>query len=577
MLSRYRPYLRHLKSNRGTLVAAIFYGLLFGLSTGFGFPTLLKYAFPPIFEHSLPRETIFQIIWAVPLIFLLRAVSGYLNSYYVQLTGLRVLEAIRVNYFQKLQLLPLSFLQGKSNGDLVARGTSDTAQLQATLSLLADDGLKQPIQLLGALGFLAWQARVTDGAGLVLVCLTVVPLTVLPVHYIGKKVLKRALQVQNQVGNISSHMVENLSAAREVRAFGLEQREVERFEKSTKALVIANMKTVKYSKALTPAIEVLSGMGMAITLYVAYKHGVKWDTFFSIIMALYLCYEPIKKVGYLNTEINRGAASIERLEHVLNEPLTIADPASPVPVDRLLGRINFENVTFAYGDTPALKDITVSIKAGTTCALVGPSGAGKSTFANLVPRFYDVGTGRILIDGLDIRDMKIADLRRNIALVSQEPVLFNDTVYHNLALGKAVASREEIMTAARLAHADEFISKLPQGYDTIVGERGASLSGGQKQRIAIARAFLRQAPILILDEATSALDSDSEAAIQDALRKLVMGKTVLIIAHRFSTIRDASQILVFDQGRIVAEGDHTALYAGNALYKSLYDRQSAAP
>ncbi len=576
MLSRYRPYLRHLKSNRGTLIAAIFYGFLFGISTGFGVPTLLKYAFPPIFEQSLPRETVLQIIGAVPMIFLLRGVSGYLNSYYVQLTGLRVLEAIRVNYFRKLQLMPLSFLQGKSSGDLVARGTSDTAQLQATLSLIADDGLKQPIQLLGALGFLAWQARVTDGAGLVLVCLAVVPLTVLPVHYIGKKVLKRALQVQNQVGNISSHMVENLAAAREVRAFGLEQREVERFENSTKALVVANMKTVKYSKALTPAIEVLSGVGMAVTLYIAYKHGVKWDTFFSIIMALYLCYEPIKKVGYLNTEINRGAASIERLEHVLNEPITIKDPVSPAPVDRLRGRINFEKVTFAYGDTVALQDVTVSIKAGTVCALVGPSGAGKSTFANLVPRFYDVASGRIEIDGLDVRDLKIADLRRNIALVSQEPVLFNDTVYNNLALGKAVASREEIMTAARLAHADEFISKLPQGYDTIVGERGASLSGGQKQRIAIARAFLRQAPILILDEATSALDSDSEAAIQDALRKLVMGKTVLIIAHRFSTIRDASQILVFDQGKIVAEGDHAALYAGNALYKSLYDRQSAA-
>ena len=581
MLRRFIPYLRHLKSNRGTMIAAIFYGAIFGITTGAGFPALLKYVFPPLFpakgDIPLPQNTILLIIAGVPLLFLLRAVSGYLNSYYVQLTGLRILEAVRLDYFRKLQLLPLSFLQRKSSGDLVARGTSDTAQLQFTLSLIADDGVKQPLQLLCAIGFLVVQAFITDGAWLVLVCLAVVPFTVLPVHYIGKKIVKRALQVQNQIGDMSSHFVENFSAAREVRAFGLEQREIERFGQSTSALVIAQMKTVKYAKALTPAIEILSGMGIAVTLFIAYKAGVKWDTFFAIIMALYLCYEPIKKIGYLNTELNRGTASMDRLEYVLNEPLAIADPTNPVPVTRLRGHIAFENVTFAYGDSPALQKVSASIPAGTVCALVGPSGAGKSTFANLVPRFYETGSGHVTIDGTDVRAMKLSDLRRNIALVSQEPVLFNDTIYNNLALGKEGASREEIIAAARSAHAHEFIEKLPQGYDTMVGERGSLLSGGQKQRVAIARAFLRQAPILILDEATSALDSDSEAAVQDALRHLVIGKTVLIIAHRFSTIRDASMILVFDQGKIVAQGDHAALYAGNALYKSLYDRQSAAP
>jgi subfamily B ATP-binding cassette protein MsbA len=581
MLRRFRPYFRYLKTNRGTLAAAMFYGLLFGVSTGFGFPVLVKYAFPPIFpahgEAALPLNIIWLIIGSVPVLFLLRAVSGYLNSYYVQLTGLRILESVRLDYFRKLQLLPLSFLQRKSSGDLVSRGTSDTAQLQFTLSLVADDGVKQPIQLLCAVGFLIWQAFATDGAALVLVCLAVVPVTVLPVHYIGKKIVQRALQVQQQVGDISSHFVENLSAAREVRAFGLEQRETDRFEQSTRALVTAQMKTVKYAKALTPVIEILSGIGIAATLLFAFKTGVKWETFFAIIMALYLCYEPIKKIGYLNSELNRGAASVERLEYVLNEPLTITDPLSPVAVTKLRGHVEFKGVTFSYGDSPALKQVTASIPAGTVCALVGPSGAGKSTFANLVPRFFEAGAGAITIDGIDVRQMKLSDLRRNIALVSQEPVLFNDTIYNNLALGTAVASREEILTAARLAHAHEFIEKLPQGYDTMVGERGALLSGGQKQRIAIARAFLRRAPILILDEATSALDSDSEAAVQDALRQLVRGKTVLIIAHRFSTIRDASMILVFNEGRIVAQGDHASLYAGNALYKSLYDRQSGAP
>lgn len=577
MLRRFRPYFRYLKSNRSTLFAAVFYGLLFGVTSGLGLPVLIKYVFPPVFDRQDPplaAATVWLIVAGVPVLFLLRAVSGYLNSYYVQLTGVRILEGVRLDYFRKLQWLPLSFLQRKASGDLISRGMADTAQLQFTLSLLANDGIKQPMQLLGALGFLLWQAFTTDGALLVLVCLAVVPLTVLPVHYVGKKIVRRAAQMQSQLGDVSSHFLENLSAAREVRAFGLESREIDRFGAATGRLVTAQMKIVKYAQVLTPAIEILSALGIAVTLLFAYRAGVRWDTFLAVITALYLCYEPIKKIGYLNSELNRGAASVDRLETVLHEPLLIADPAQPVPVTKLRGHIAFQEVTFAYGDSPALEKVSASIPAGTVCALVGPSGAGKSTFANLVPRFFEAGAGAVTIDGIDVRSMKLTDLRRNIALVSQEPVLFNDTIYRNLALGGAAASREEILAAARLAHAHEFIIKLPQGYDTVVGERGALLSGGQKQRIAIARAFLRHAPILILDEATSALDSDSEAAVQDALRRLVTGRTVLIIAHRFSTIRDASMILVLDQGKIVAQGDHATLYAGNALYKSLYDRQN---
>lgn len=283
MFRRFKPYLRYLQDNRGTLYAAIFYGLLFGASSGVGVPTLVKLVFPPIFppagETPLPFSTVLLITGCVPMIFLLRAVSGYLNSFYVQLTGLRILEGVRLDYFRKLQSLPLSYLQRRSSGDLISRGISDTAQLQFTISLMANDGVKQPMQLIGALGFLGWQAFSTDGALLVLVCLAVVPLTVLPVHYIGKKIVKRALKVQSQLGDISSHLVENLASAREVRAFGLEHREIDRFGKATHGLVVAQMKTVKYAQALTPAIEVLSGAGIAVTLMFAYKAGVKWDTF----------------------------------------------------------------------------------------------------------------------------------------------------------------------------------------------------------------------------------------------------------------------------------------------------------
>ncbi|HEX7632167.1 MAG TPA: ABC transporter ATP-binding protein, partial [Lacunisphaera sp.] len=468
MLRRFRPYFRYLRSNRATLVAAVFYGLLFGATNGLGLPVLVKYVFPAIFDQDpklphMPMADVVLIAATVPMLFLLRAVSSFLNSYYVQLTGVRILESVRLDYFRKLQLLPLSFIQRESSGDLLSRGIADSAQLQSTLTLIANDGVKQPMALLGAIGFLAWQAFATDGAATVLICLAIVPLAVLPVHYVGKKVVHRARQVQDQLGDVSSQLNENLAAAREVRAFGLEQRETERFGESTNRLVTAQMKVVKYAQALTPAIELLSAAGIAATLIFAYYAGVKLATFISIITALYLCYEPIKKLGYLNSEINRGGASLQRLEYVLDEPVTITDPANPVPVTKLYGAIRFKDVTFSYGDSPALKEVSASIPAGTVCALVGPSGAGKTTFANLVPRFYEVAAGMVTIDDIDVRHMKLADLRRNIALVSQEPVLFNDTIYNNLALGMTGASRDDIIAAAKSAYAHDFIEKLPQG------------------------------------------------------------------------------------------------------------------
>lgn len=578
-IRRFRPYFRYLAAVRGPLVAGIAFGLLYGASSGAGLPALIKYVFPLIFEPAgepLPRSAVWLVAAAIPLLFLLRAGSGYLNSYCVQLTGTRVLEALRLDYFRQLQELPLAFVQTRRTGDLISRGLADTAQLQNTLTVLANDGLKQPMTLVGALGFLVWQAFVTEGVGLVLLCLATVPLAVLPIRYVGRKVVKRAEQLQAQLGDVTAQLGESLAAAPEVRAFGLEERTVERFGRATGGLVQAQMRIAKYAQALTPAIEILAASGIAATLVFAYGSGVSLATFNAVVLALYLCYEPVKKLGLLNNELRRGEASLDRLEAVLQEPVTIADPADPVPVGRLRGEVAFSDVSFSYGEGLALADVTVRIPAGTVCALVGPSGAGKTTCANLVPRFHEVSAGRVTLDGVDVRAMRLADLRRNIAVVSQEPVLFHDTVLHNLLLGRPGATRDEAVAAARAAHADEFIARLPQGYDTMVGERGALLSGGQRQRLALARAFLRDAPILILDEATSALDSDSEAAVQDALRRLVKGRTVLIIAHRFSTLRDASLILVFDRGRVVAQGDHASLHAGNALYRSLHDRQAGA-
>jgi subfamily B ATP-binding cassette protein MsbA len=578
-LRRFRPYLAYLRPVRGPLIVAIVAGLLFSAATGAGLPSMIKYVFPAIFdgaERNLPLSTVALIAAYIPLIFLIRGIFAYLNGYYIQYAGTRILETLRVDYFSKLQVLPLSFVQSRQSGDLLSRGLADTQQLQVALTQLANDGIKQPGTLLFALGWLTFISWRAEGVGMMLVCLSIVPLTVLPIRYVGRKVLKRAEQLQHEVGTLTGHFSENLSAAREVRAFGLESRETGLFAGRSRGLLILQLKIAKYSQALSPAIEIVASLGIAGTFLYAYHAGIDRDTFLAVITALYLCYEPIKKLGALNNALKRGEASLARLSAVIDEPVTIADPLDPVSVSRLRGDLAFSQVGFAYGENQALSDVTVTIPAGTVCALVGPSGAGKTTFANLVPRFYEAATGNLRIDDADVRAMRLADLRRNIAIVSQEPVLFNDTIYQNLLLGRPEATRDEVMAAAIDAHADEFIRSLPQGYDTLVGERGALLSGGQKQRVALARAFLRNAPILILDEATSALDSDSEAAVQDALRKLVVGKTVLIIAHRFSTIRDASMILVFERGRVVAQGTHAELYAGNPLYRSLYDRQQGA-
>ena len=624
-MRRFLPYLRYLRGRRLALVAALLCGAISAWVYGYGLPTVINDVFPQIFTEpagaasaspaahvppqkvslaeklipwrrhagaapavdvatterikatrTLPVVQILAYAALIPLIFLIRAITGFLNNYLMNYCGIGVLETLRVEVYRKLQHLPLSYYGRNRTGDLLSRLTSDTQVIQQTITNTASDVVIQPLTLIGAIIFLAQVAWQNHGVGLFLVSLAVVPVCVFPIRFVGKKLLRRAEENQRLLGDISDLATQNLGAAREVRAFGLEDRETQLFQQTTRSLFRVQLKVVKYSQMLSPAIEVIASAGIALSLYYAYYAGLTWSVFFAIIGALFVCYEPMKKLGNLHAQFTRGAASLTRIEEILHAPITITDPAKPTPVTRLRGDIAFDNVTFAYNaDEPVLRKVSATLPAGTMCALVGPSGAGKSTFANLVPRFYEVALGSVAVDGIDVRSMRLADLRRNIAIVSQEPVLFNDSILNNLKLSRPDATRAEVEQAARDAFAHDFILGLEggKGYDTVVGERGSRLSGGQKQRIAIARAFLRNAPILILDEATSALDSDSEAAIQAALKKLVIGKTVLIIAHRFSTIRDATKILVFDRGELVATGTHGELYGSNPLYRSLYDRQ----
>ncbi|BET66676.1 lipid A export permease/ATP-binding protein MsbA [Opitutales bacterium ASA1] len=579
-MKRFIPYLHLLREVRWPLAGAMLCALAYGVASGFSLPFAIEKIFPRIFadagaEPVAPlgtTELVLYTLW-LPAVFLVRGLGGYGNSYLIQLCGVRILEAIRTRYFSHLQRLPLAFFGRNAAGDLISRGMADTNQLQVTLTTFANEAFKQPVTLLSALGAILWLAFQNPDVWVILGGLALIPLTVFPIRFVGRKLLKRAREVQHEMGSVTAHFSENISAAREVRAFGLEDREIGRFSTTIRKLFRVQMKVVKYAQALSPTIEVISAVGIALTLVLAHRVDMPLSSFIALVGALYMSYEPVKKMGLISNELKRGEAALDRIEAILHEPITIADPQTPVAIERARGEVEFERVGFSYGDAPALEDVSVRIPAGTVCALVGPSGAGKSTFANLIPRFYDATSGAVKIDGIDVRRLRLADLRRQIAVVPQDSLLFNETILANILVGRPTASREEAEAAARDAFIHDFIVSQPNGYDTIVGERGASLSGGQRQRLALARAFLRDAPILVLDEATSALDAESEVMVQRALQRLVVGKTVFIVAHRFSTIRDANLILVFDRGRIVASGDHASLHRDDATYRGLYDRQ----
>ena len=547
----------------------------YGVATGFGLPFMADKVFPFIFgETDVDTMKRILVVSLLPLAFIARGTCGFFNTYLVNYCGAYVLEKIRKQLFGKLQDLPYRFYQKHQPGDLISRAVSDTQNLQEQITTVAHDVLKQPVTFIGAIGALVFMAITKPGMDYVLGCLALIPLCVIPVRQFGRKIQKRAQQMQEQTGDLSADLSENLSAHREIRAFNLQEPEKSKFAATISKLFISRMKVIKYYHLLNPTIEILTSFGIAAAVFYASTKELDLEDLLPVIMALYLSYEPLKKLGAIHTRLKQATASLERIEYVLEHPLEIEDPAEPVPLDKVLGKVEFKGVTFKYEeDQAALSSINVRIEPGEIVALVGPSGAGKTTFANLIPRFYDPSEGQLLVDGTDISQVSQAVLRENIAYVPQHPVLFNDTLRNNILLGKSKGSQISVEEAAKLACADTFIEGFTDGYETQAGEKGGRLSGGQIQRIAIARALIRNASILILDEATSALDAESESAIQTALQNLIKDKTVFIIAHRFTTITLATRILVFEDGRIIADGPHDKLIGTCPLYKRLHDSQ----
>ena len=575
LLKRFRPYVAYLKEVRVQFAIGLIAGIVSAAASGAGLPFVAKVLVPLVTAPEAPGGwALAGVLLYIPVVFFFRASGTFLNAYYMAHVGMHVLEKIRLKVFAKLQQLPLGFFQRNQTGDLMSRVTGDTQQLQTAIIGSVNSLIKQPATLVSAVAFLIYLSVQAQDTIFMLIALVSVPCCVVPIRLVGQKIVKKAKLAQKEAGRVNSVLNENLSASREVRAYNLQERENSRFGDACRAFFKFALKTVKYDKALTPLIELVTATVLPVAFYTAVRKEIPPEDIVAILTALYMCYEPVKKLGAVSNLLRKAEASLDRLEYILHSEDTVPEAVDAKPLGSVKGEIRFEDVDFAYTNEAVLHGINTSITAGESVALVGPSGAGKSTFANLVLRFYDVSNGRLLIDGTDVRDVASADLRRHVALVSQEAVLFSESIAENIRLGRQGATDEEVKTAAKLAQAHEFIEALENGYETSVGERGSRLSGGQRQRISIARAFLKNAPIIILDEPTSALDAESEHQIQIALEELSKGRTVIIIAHRFSTIQHSDRILVFDRGEIVASGTHSELYNGNTLYRELYDKQA---
>ena len=537
----------------------------------------LAYLIKPIFDNVLPnREQVAWVAVAIVVVYLVKGLGAFVSQYLMTDIGQRVVRDVRDRLFAHILGQSAGFFARRSTGQLMSRITNDVQQVQQAVSETVGDLLRETLALVGYAALLFYY-----DARLALVVMTGAPVVVYPLVRLGQRVRKTTRRSQEEIEHLSHIAGEAFAGHRIVKAFGAEGKEAARFAAASDRLYRTNMKVTSALSALPPMMEFLGGLGMAAALWYGSRQiaadRLTTGEFTSFIAAMFLMYGPAKKLSRVNASLQQAIAASQRIFEMLDTHTEVTDRAGAAALPALCEQIEFRGVTFNYddGDRRRILDaVSFTVRAGQVVAIVGLSGAGKTTLVNLIPRFYDVTGGAILVDGVDIRNATLTSLRAQIGMVTQETVLFDDTLHANIAYGVPGATREQVIAAARTANAHEFITAMPQGYDTRIGERGQRLSGGQRQRVAIARALLKDPPILILDEATSSLDAESEALVQDALASLMRDRTSLVIAHRLSTVRRADAIVVLERGQVREVGRHDELLARpDSVYARLHALQ----
>lgn len=565
-LKRIWQYFKIYKTN---LVLSVIFSLLVAGSNGVS-AYLIKPALDGIFINK-DREKLLIMPILIVLVYLIKGIFRFGQNYLMRKTGQKVIEAIRNDLFDKIISLPMRFFSQNSTGVLMSRVTNDVNAMQSSIPSVVT-GVRECFSIIG-LAFVVLYQDIYLGS----FALFVLPLIVLPILKIGKKIKKYSKKGQGEMGNIASVLQESFSGIQVVKAFAMEAKESMKFKQKNAKFVSYEIRRMIYNEASSPLMELIGALGIALVVYYGGLKVITGEstpgTFFSFIGAIVMMYDPFKRINNSNNIIQAAIGASERIFEIMDAENEILQNNGNIICDARGKDLNFENLCFSYGDEDILKNINLTISSGTKVALVGPSGAGKSTFIKLIPRFYDVTVGAIKIGDTDLREFDVHSLRRNIGIVSQETFLFNETIKYNIGYGLENVTEDDVVNAAKTAFAHDFIVQLPEGYDTVIGERGVRLSGGQKQRIAIARAILKNPPILILDEATSALDSESEEIVQKALENLMAGRTSIVIAHRLSTVLNSDKIIVLERGTIESVAKHEELLIKSKTYRRLYELQ----
>ncbi len=528
-----------------------------------------------IFSGDKP-EVLIKICFLILAAFLLKNIFGYMQGYFMAFVEYASMKDLRDDAYKHLHKLPIGYFKSERVGNIISRFTNDVNVIQLSISTTFSNLIKEPLTIIVFLGIaisISWQ--------LSLFAFIIVPVASLIIAWIGNKLKKQTIILQTKLADITSVLQETISGVKIVKAFGMEKFENQRFMNETKSYFKLVLKTVRIRNLSSPITEILSVIIGAVIIYyggilVLVDKTLNASQFLGFLFAIFQMMPPIKELGSVNNRIQEASAAADRIFEITDIEPHIKNIPNAIELKDFKNEIVFKNVSFKYedSDVKVLNNLNFSVKRGGIIALVGPSGGGKSTLADLIPRFYDPTEGQILLDGNNIKDVTIESLRSKMGIVTQETFLFNTNIAENIAYGLTNYPMDKIIEAAKTANAHNFISEMPQGYDTIIGERGVKLSGGQRQRLTIARALLKNPEIMIFDEATSALDNESEILVQEAIERLMMNRTTFVIAHRLSTIRNATNILVLDRGRIIQQGTHDKLIAEEkGLYRKLYEMQ----